>query len=133
MWDFPFSISFRFNLTLYFCSTLKRHSSFQNENNRKPHKVLLPDLWFLSYNKKFNDICVGWTFRKTDLVINYLNLWNLNFANVVFLNSYLTFLYLITPFFVNLFSSLIWISNIPLLNNLFISFLHLLISLTRFL
>ena len=33
--------------------TLKRHNSFQNENNRKPHTALPPDLWFLCCNKKF--------------------------------------------------------------------------------
>ena len=49
VWDFPFSIPFRFYYSLYFCSikcmdtlTLKRHNSFQNENNRKATHSFAP-------------------------------------------------------------------------------------------
>ena len=42
LWNFPFSIPFHFYSILYFCSTkcmdsltLKRHDSYQNQNNRK--------------------------------------------------------------------------------------------------
>ena len=42
----------------------------------KPHTVLLPDIWFLSCNKKFE---IQWfllelEFPKTDLVTNFLKL-----------------------------------------------------------
>ena len=33
--------------------TLKRHNSFHNKIIEKPLTVLLPDLWFLNCNKKF--------------------------------------------------------------------------------
>ena len=41
--------------------TLKRDNSIQNKNIEKPHTVLLPDLWFLSCNKKFeNSMISAW-------------------------------------------------------------------------
>ena len=56
--------SVSFLLTLYFYSTksmdsltLKRYNSFQNKNNRKA--VLLPDLWFLSCNRKFENSMIS--------------------------------------------------------------------------
>ena len=46
----------------------------------KPHTVLLPDVWFLSCNKKFGNSMisgwVGWT--------NFLNLENGSFEYVAF-------------------------------------------------
>ena len=43
------------------CLTLKHHNSFQIKIIEKPHTVLLPGLWFLSYNKKFwNPIISVW-------------------------------------------------------------------------
>ena len=32
---------------------LKHHNSFQIKIIEKPHTLLFPDLWFLSYNQKF--------------------------------------------------------------------------------
>ena len=61
VWDFPFSIPLRFYSSLYFCSTkcmdsltLKRYMiPFKMKIIEKPLTVSLPDLWFLSWNKKF--------------------------------------------------------------------------------
>ena len=53
----------------------------------KPHTVLLPDPWFLSWNnkfEKFTDICMSWSSRKTDLKTNFLNLENRSFQCVTF-------------------------------------------------
>ena len=43
--------------------TLKRHNFFQNKNNRKG-----------VCNKGFYDICVSWSFPKTDVDTNFFNL-----------------------------------------------------------
>ena len=61
---------------------------------------------------KFHDICVNWSFPKTDLVTDFLNLEIRSFEKdsiVIFRQIF----------------------NIPLLNNLFISFFSLFISLTE--
>ena len=83
VWDFPFSIPFRFYYSLYFCSikcmdtlTLKRHNSFQNENNRKATHSFASRPLILKLQQevlKFHDICVSWSSPKTDLVANLLN------------------------------------------------------------
>ena len=56
--------------------TLKRHNSFQNKNNRKATRDFDPTpLTFKLQQKiwKFNDICVSWSSRKTNLERNFLN------------------------------------------------------------
>ena len=78
MWDFSFSVPFRFSQILNFCSgkctnslTLKRHNSFQNYINKKATQsfasrplifTLQQEVW------KFNDICVSWSSQKTSLL-----------------------------------------------------------------
>ena len=59
---FHFRFRFFFIQVNIFCSTkcmysltLKRHNSFQNCNNKKTVTVLLPDLWFVRYNKQFQN------------------------------------------------------------------------------
>ena len=88
--------------------TLKCHYSFQNHNNKKSTHSLLPDVWFLSCNKKFwNSVVLKFSFwisPKTDLVTNFLNLKSRSFENVSFsqlklLSTKLTFLYLISYLF----------------------------------
>ena len=67
--------------------TLKRHNSFQNQNNRKTTYSFAPrPLIFKSQQEvvKFNDICVSWSSPKTDLETNVLNLENQSFENVSF-------------------------------------------------
>ena len=68
--------------------TLKRHYSFQNYNNKKSTHSLLPDVWFLSCNKKFwNSVVLKFSFwisPKTDLVTNFLKLKSRSFENVSF-------------------------------------------------
>ena len=67
--------------------TLKRHNSFQNENNRKlTHSFASRPLIFKLQQEvlKFNDICVSWSSPKTDLETNFLNLENRSFENVSF-------------------------------------------------
>ena len=57
--------------------TLKRHNSFQNQNNRKATKNFAPRPLISQLQQevlKFNHICVSWNVPKTDLVINFLNL-----------------------------------------------------------
>ena len=52
-WDFPFSIPFRWYLSLHFrlakstdSLTLKRLIPFKIKVTEKPHTILLQDLWF---------------------------------------------------------------------------------------
>ena len=93
--------------------TLKSHNSFQNENNKKAiYSFATRPLIFKLQQEvlKFNDICVSWSSPKTELVTNFLNPENRSFQNVS------------TVTFKEIF-------DIHLLNNLFISFLHLFISL----
>ena len=58
VWDFPFSIRFRFYWSLYFCSTKCLDSSFKSKIIEKPHTILLPEVL------KFNDICMSWSTLK---------------------------------------------------------------------
>ena len=82
--------------------TLKRHNSFQNLNNRKAtHSFSSRPLIFKLQQEvlKFNDNCVSWSYPRTDLATNLLNLENRNFENVTlksssFKSNYLTLLYL---------------------------------------
>ena len=63
--------------------TLK-HNYFQNENNRKATHSFAPRPLIFKLQQevlKFNDICVSWSSRKTDLVID-LNAENRSFENV---------------------------------------------------
>ena len=66
--------------------TLKRHNSFQNENNRKATHSFAPRplIFNLQQVWKFNDICVSWSFQRIKLGINFLNLENRSFENVNF-------------------------------------------------
>ena len=58
---FHFRICSVFITFLYNKMTLKRHNSFKIKRIEKPHIVLLPDLWFLSCNKKFqNSMISAW-------------------------------------------------------------------------
>ena len=55
---------------------LKRHNSFQNENNRKATHSFASRPLILKLQQevlKFYDICVSWSSPKTDLVANLLN------------------------------------------------------------
>ena len=59
--------------------TLKRHNSFQNQNNRKATHSFAPrPLIFKLQQKvlKFSDIWVSWSSPKTDLVTSFLNVEN---------------------------------------------------------
>ena len=90
---FHFRFCFVF-ISLYFCSTkcmdpltLKRHNSFQNYNNTKAiHSFAPRTLVFTLQQKgwKFSNICVSWSFPKTDLVTNFLNLKNQSFETINF-------------------------------------------------
>ena len=83
--------------------TLKRHNSFQNQNNRKATHSFAPRLLIFKLQQEvfeFSDICVSWSSAKTDLETNFLNLRNRSFENVSFSQSHfvskcLTFLYLL--------------------------------------
>ena len=64
---------------------LKRHKSFQNQNNRKATHSFAPRRLIFKLQQevlKFNDICVSWSSSKTDQVINFLNPENRSFENV---------------------------------------------------
>ena len=39
--------------------SLKLHNSFQNKTIEKPHTILLTDLCFFSYNKKFENSMIS--------------------------------------------------------------------------
>ena len=103
--------SVSFLLTLYFYSTksmdsltLKRYNSFQNKNNRKA--VLLPDFWFLTCNRKFENSmistwvgapknCLGeeaFKLRKSKLLVRYFFEFIPLIINCSFL--FLTYLFL---------------------------------------
>ena len=95
--------------------TLKCHNSIQNQNNRKATLSFAPRTLIFKLQQevlKFNDICMSWSSPKTDLMTNFLNPENRSFENI----SIVTFKQ---------------IFDIPLLNNLFISFLNLFMSLTE--
>ena len=75
---------FRFRFVFIFVQqsadslTLKRHNSFQNENNRKATHNFSPRLLIFKLQQvlKFNDICVSWSSPKTELETDFLNLEN---------------------------------------------------------
>ena len=66
--------------------TLKRHNSFQNQNNRKAtHSFARRPLICKLQQEvlKFSDAGVSWSSPKTDLETNFLNLENRSFENVI--------------------------------------------------
>ena len=68
------------------CLTLKRHNSFQNENNRKATHSFAPRPLIFKFQQevlKFNDICEIWSSPKADLETKS-NLENRSFENVSF-------------------------------------------------
>ena len=65
--------------------TLKRHNSFQDQNNRKVSHSFTVRLLIFKLQRnvwKFNDICVSWSSPKTDLETNFLNLGGACFLEV---------------------------------------------------
>ena len=67
--------------------TLKRHNSFQNQNNKKAtDSVASRPLIFKLQQEvwKFNEICISRRSPKTDLTTNFLNLENRSLENVSF-------------------------------------------------
>ena len=67
--------------------TLKRHNSFQNQNNRKAtHSFASRPLIFKLQQEvlNFNNICVSWSSPKTGLVTNLSNVENQSFENISF-------------------------------------------------
>ena len=89
-----FRFRFVFYQSLYFSSTkcmdsltLKCHSSFQNQNNRKATHSFAPRPRIFKLQQevlKISDICMGWSSRKTELETNFFNLENRSFKNVNF-------------------------------------------------
>ena len=64
--------------------TLKCHNSFQNKNNRKATHSFAPRPLIFMFQQevsKFKNICVSWSFPKTDPVTNFLNPENQCFAS----------------------------------------------------
>ena len=62
-----------------------RHDSFQTENNRKTTHSFAPRPLIFKFQQKvlkFNEICVSWSFPKTELVTNFLNPENRSFESV---------------------------------------------------
>ena len=59
-------------------------ASFKVKTTKKLHTVAPKPLTFKFQHKvlKFNDICVSWSFPKTDLKTNFVNLENLSFENI---------------------------------------------------
>ena len=67
--------------------TLKPHNSFQSWNDRKATYSLAPRSLVFKLQQqvlKFNDICVSWSYPKTNLETNFLNFENRSFENVSF-------------------------------------------------
>ena len=65
--------------------TLKRHYSFQNQDNRKAKRSFAsgPLIFKLQQEVlKSSDIYVSWSSSKSDLVTNFLNPENRSFNNV---------------------------------------------------
>ena len=70
--------------------TLKRHNSFQNENNIKlAHSFASRFLIFKLEQEvlKFNDICMSWSSPQTELLTNFLKPQNQSFENVSIVGS----------------------------------------------
>ena len=95
---FSMSIPSRFYLTLFICSTKSMDflTFFQNNSNRKTMHSLLQDLWFLCCNKSFENLM-----RSVWEGAPQKQTWR-----HVFINSYCKQIF-----------------DIPLVNNLFISYL----------
>ena len=56
--------------------TLKRHNSFQNQNNIKALQAFAPRPLVFKLQQevlKFKDICLSWSNLKADLETNFLN------------------------------------------------------------
>ena len=89
------SVSFLLKFTFLFKKsmeslTLKRHNSFQNQNNKNTtHSFASRPLTFKFQHegRKFNDVCVSWSSPKTKLEKNILNLRNQVLSTSLFLNS----------------------------------------------
>ena len=67
--------------------TLKCHNSSQNENNRKATHSFAPRTLIFKLQEevlKFSNICMSWSFPKTNLVTNFINLENQSFENANF-------------------------------------------------
>ena len=67
--------------------TLKDHSSFQNENNRKATYAFAPKTLIFKLQQKVlksYDVYVSWNSPKTDPEVNFLNLQNRSLEKVCF-------------------------------------------------
>ena len=66
--------------------TLKRHDSFQNQNNRKANHDFAPKPLIFRLEQKVLklNICVILSFPKSDLEANFINLENRSIENVTF-------------------------------------------------
>ena len=81
-----FHFRFRF-FFIKFMFLFNKQNSFQNQNNRKVTYSFAP--WALLFRLqpevlKFSDICVSWSFPKTDLEANFLNLESQSFEDISF-------------------------------------------------
>ena len=81
-----FHFRFRF-FFIKFIFLFNKQNSFQNQNNRKVTYSFAP--WALLFRLqpevlKFSDICVSWSFLKTDLEANFLNLESQSFEDISF-------------------------------------------------
>ena len=64
---------------------LRRHNSFQNQNNRRALYSFAPRPLIFKLQQdvlKFSDICVSWSSPKADQVTTFFNLGNQSFENV---------------------------------------------------
>ena len=69
------------------CLNLRRHNSFQNENDRKATHSFAPRPLIFKLQQEllqFNNICVSWNSPKTELETDLFNLENRSFENVSF-------------------------------------------------
>ena len=81
---------FHFRFCFFFIKFIflfNKQNSFQNQNNRKVTYSFAP--WALLFRLqpevlKFSDICVSWSFPKTDLEANFLNLESQSFEDISF-------------------------------------------------
>ena len=92
VWDFQFLITSHFFIKFLLN---KKHGLFDFKTSQflskwkyqKSYTVFLPDLWFFSCNKKFeNSMILAWVGapQKIDLEMNFLNLENWSFEYVTF-------------------------------------------------
>ena len=77
---FPFLIQFGFYWSLHFCLPKCKDSGLQNvvapfkiKVIEKPHRVLLPDLWFLNCSRNFMNSTWSSTLPKNYLETNFVN------------------------------------------------------------